>query len=100
MRYEIRAMSFAEILDQGFRLVRDHFVLIVGLAATLQVPLAVLQAWAGGSLIAHSVTSGRGVAGIFMLVGLRVAAPAVAAAVPFALGETYLGRPPTMEESL
>src|SRR5439155_9262764 len=36
----------------------------------------------------------------FMLVGLLVVAPAVGAAVTFALGETYLGRPPTMEESL
>jgi hypothetical protein len=100
MRYEIRAMSFAEILDQGFRLVRDHFVPIVGLAATLQVPLAVLQAWAGGSLVAHSVTSGRILAGVLMLLGLLVVAPAVGAAVTFALGETYLGHPPTMRESL
>jgi hypothetical protein len=100
MRYEIRAMSFAEILDQGFRLVRDHFVLIVGLAATLQVPLAVLQEWAGGSLITRSVTSGRILAGVLVLVSLLVVAPAVGAAVTFALGETYLGRPPTIRESL
>jgi len=100
MRYEIRAMSFAEILDQGFRLVRYHSVLIVGLAATLQVPMAVMQEWAGGSLVAHSVTTGRIAGAVLALLGLVVIAPAVGAAVTFALGETYLGQPPTMGESL
>jgi len=30
MSYEIRAMSFAEIMDTGFRIVRQHFGLIIG----------------------------------------------------------------------
>ena len=33
MGYEIRQMSFAEVLDTGFRLLRNHFGLLVGLAA-------------------------------------------------------------------
>ena len=31
MGYEIRAMSFAEIMDAGFRIVRQHFGLIIGI---------------------------------------------------------------------
>ena len=41
MRYEVREMSFAEILDTGFRLLRDHYVLLVGIAAALNLPLAI-----------------------------------------------------------
>ena len=39
-RYEIRAMGFAEILDVGFRLVREHFAVLAGCAAILYLPLA------------------------------------------------------------
>ena len=44
MGYEIRAMSFAEIMDTGFRIVRRHFGLIIGIAAALYVPVAILGA--------------------------------------------------------
>ena len=100
MRYEIRAMSFAEILDMGFRLLRDHFLLVVGLAATLQVPLAVLQAWAGARFAAHSAGAGQIAAAVLVALGIIVVGPAVGAAVTYALGETYLGRSATMGGAL
>ncbi len=45
MSYEIRAMSFVEILDTALRLVTNHFVLLVGLMAIVHVP--------GGLVVAY-----------------------------------------------
>ncbi|PYN71415.1 MAG: hypothetical protein DMD97_27695 [Candidatus Rokuibacteriota bacterium] len=55
MGYEIRAMSFAEIMDTGFRIVRQHFGLIIGIAAALYVPIAIL-----GALVAPEPVPGSG----------------------------------------
>ena len=45
-RYEIRAMSLGEILDAGLWLLRDHGRVLVGAAAVLHVPMALLlTAW-------------------------------------------------------
>jgi len=55
MGYEIRAMSFAEIMDTGFRIVRQHFGLIIGIAAALYVPVAIL-----GALVAPEPVPGAG----------------------------------------
>ena len=40
MQYEIRAMSFAEILDTALRLVGNHFALLTGLMACASLPAA------------------------------------------------------------
>src|SRR5437773_11777155 len=75
MGYEIRAMSFAEIMDTGFRIVRQHFGLIIGIAAALYVPVAVLRAlvapvpvpraapWAGGAAGRVGFRRGGGLCG-------------------------------------
>jgi hypothetical protein len=54
MNYEIRAMSFAEILDTGFRLVRDQFALLAGIGLVLYGPFAIAQ-----ELIGREVGSAR-----------------------------------------
>jgi hypothetical protein len=100
VRYEIRAMSFAEILDMGFRLLRDHFVLIVGLGATLQVPLALLQAWSGGKLGLQAPMGAPLIGGAITLVAILVVAPIVSAAVTYAIGDAYVGQPPTLGQAL
>ena len=100
MRYEIRAMSFAEILDMGFRLLRNHFVLIVGLAASLQVPLHLLQAWFTRGFGPRPTTWGPVVGGGFFLIAIVLVAPIIGAAVTFAVGETYVGRPPTIGQAI
>lgn len=38
MRYDLRPRSFVEILDQSFRLLRDHFVSLAGVMVVLMVP--------------------------------------------------------------
>ncbi len=105
MGYEIRAMSFAEIMDTGFRIVRQHFGLIIGIAAALYVPIAIL-----GALVAPEPVPGAGPWGsvgagrLGFLVGLVlyavVVSPIVSAAITFAIGEIYVGRSATVGQSL
>lgn len=94
MAYEIRPMSLGEILDAGFRLLRDHFATLFGLAALVYVPLGLLElvvsletADASGSPVATIV------AGVLYLLVLSVGLPLIAAAITLALGAVYLGRP-------
>src|SRR5438874_10980653 len=99
MGYEIRAMSFAEIMDTGFRIVRQHFGLIIGIAAALYVPIAIL-----GALVAPEPVPGAGPWGSVGAGGLGslagrvlyafVVSPFVSAAFPFPIGGTYVGRTP------
>ena len=45
MSYEIRELSFGEILDMGFTLLRNHFAVLFGIAAVLYLPVGILWAW-------------------------------------------------------
>ena len=91
MRYEIRAMSFAEILDAGFRLVRDHFVLLVGISAALYVPVTLLQS-AIESLAKEQDAGSFALTAVLGLLIFAVVSPIVGVASTFAIGEVYLGR--------
>lgn len=96
MTYEIRPMSFGEILDMGFRILRDNFVPLMSLSAVMYVPLAVVTSW-----VVADPTAGMAL-GAFLLTILAflVASPIVSAAIIFALGEAYLGRPIEFGKSL
>ena len=106
MHYEIRPMSLGEILDMGFRILRDHFSLLVGLAATIYVPLFLL----GSAIVLifpqlASPDPGAGTPWLLSFsasVGLwvLVAWPVAAAAITHAVGELYLGRAATFANSL
>jgi hypothetical protein len=93
-------MSFAEILDMGFRLLRDHFILVVGLGATLQVPLALVEAWSGGKLGLQPPAGAAFISGAITLLAVLGVAPIVGAAVTYAIGDAYVGRPPTIGRAL
>jgi len=105
MGYEIRAMSFAEIMDTGFRIVRRHFGLIIGIAAALYVPVAIL-----GALVAPEPVPGAGpwasvdAGRVGFLIGLGlyaiIVSPIVSAAITFAIGEIYVGRSASVGQSL
>src|SRR5437899_262591 len=99
MRYEIRAMSFGEILDMSFRLVRDHFIVLVGIASVIYVPLAVL-----GAGIAPSPTRAAAPFPIVSIIGILVLAlvgtPIVWAAVTVAIRSVYLGQPASIGGAL
>lgn len=100
MAYEIRPMSLGEILDIGFRLLRNHFWLLVGLAATIYVPLGLVgEAFpiAAGISASGEVLSASPLALVLLslvtLVVVGVGAPLASAAMTAAVGDIYLGRP-------
>jgi hypothetical protein len=98
MRYEVREMAFAEILDTGFRLLRDHFVLLVGIAATLHIPLALIQ-----EVLASAAENNATLAVVVSLVMtllLLAISPIIGAASTYAIGEVYLGRETTIGDSM
>jgi len=90
MTYEIREMAFAEVLDTAFRLLRDHFVLLVGTSAILLVPFQL-----GLALVPAMKLRGAGIFGITILL-LLVISPFVRALQAFVIGELYLGRSVTL----
>ena len=100
MRYEIRAMGLGEILDAGFRLLRDHFVLLAGIAALAYAPIALV------SIVVESNPGGVWTTRVLLITILPtflllvLAQPVVAAASTFAVGELYLGRSVSIGQSL
>ena len=44
MRYQVRPLSFGEILDESFKVLKDHFVTLVGICAALYVPFTIVSA--------------------------------------------------------
>lgn len=105
MGYEIRPMAIGEILDTGFRLLRNHFGLLVSLAAVVYVPVGVL----GHVVTAASQADPQVVQANLMPMLLAVAALLVVAAIGFpwigtaltaALGDLYVGRPTSVGTAL
>ncbi|MDJ0867260.1 MAG: hypothetical protein QNK03_14210 [Myxococcota bacterium] len=98
MQYEIRAMSLGEILDTGFRIVRDQFGALIAIGAVLMVPLA-----AGTAYLEPVMATDPGSA-LLALVGVMVfyavLSPIVGAAITHLLGEAYLGRTASVGSSL
>ncbi len=87
MEYQIRAMSFAELLDTAFRIIRDHFGQLVGITSAVYVPLAVMNAAAMPRAGAFAL--GPLVAVVVLALGV---VPIVSTALTYAVGEIYLGR--------
>ena len=86
MAYDIRPLSLGEVLDRGFRVLRDHFRLLVGIAAWAWIPYGVLLALSESNKI---------YAGLAMLVFLIVS-PLMYAGLIIAVGEVYLDQPATI----
>jgi hypothetical protein len=99
VNYEIRAMSFGEILDMGFRILKNHFVLLAGLQAIVFVP---------PRLVADSLTRGgdftdpftvlAGMIPVFL--ALLILQPIIMAAITHVIGENYLSRSVTFGGAL
>jgi len=91
-------MALGELLDVGFRLIRDHFVVLVAIASVLYVPTSLLQS-SLEDLIRNDPRSAFLVGGGLGLVSL-VFTPLVFAAITHALGQAYLGRPAEFRVSM
>jgi hypothetical protein len=96
MQYQIRSMSLGEILDTGFSILRNHFVPIVGIAALVYVPLALLGAAfptvKPGTMPSPAVLVGVLVGGLAFL----VLGPVGTVAITYLIGELYQGRSTTV----
>jgi len=87
MAYNIRPLSFGEILDSSFTVLRDNFVLLAGISVVVGVPV--------------ELTLGAGAQGHFGvgLVGLLIAMifePIMVIAFTTAVANVYLDRPVTI----
>jgi hypothetical protein len=85
MTYDIRPLSFGEILDRAFRVVLDNFALLFGIAAVVWLP--------SGILLASGAVIGPTAASILYSLLLVIAAPIMHAALIDGVAEAYLGRP-------
>src|SRR5512147_2232582 len=87
-------MSAGEILDTGFRLLRNHFVPLVGIAAIVNVPLAVVQTFVAAEAPKSPEALSPARLGILVvaLLGMAVLSPIVQTAITVMLGDVYLDR--------
>ncbi len=91
MAYDIRPLSFGEILDRSFRVYLDNFAVLFGIAAVMWIP--------SGIILATGSIWGSMVALILNLIFLMIAAPVMQAALTIGVAEAYLGRPVTIAEA-
>jgi len=85
MTYDIRPLSFGEILDRAFRVYLDNFALLFGTAAVVWLP--------SGIILAAAVLIGTAAAVIVNAIFLSIAGLIVTAALNLAVASVYLDRP-------
>lgn len=83
MDYNIRPLSFGEILDRSLRILVDNAVLLIGIAAAYGIPESALT------------VLGRSYQLVLLLVALS-AGPLIQAALTTAIADTYLSKPVTI----
>ena len=91
MVYDIRPLSFGEILDRSFRVYIDNFMLLFGISALIWIPSGIIMASAG--LVGNTAAS------VLNLLFLVVVAPLAQAALTVGIAEAYLGRPIDITEA-
>jgi len=102
-RYEIRAMTVAEILDTAFQLLRDRFLLLLALSLVAYLPSLLLFALfpalfdpfapAPGPEEVQQMLRPLAVAGGLFALGFALTFPFVQAAITAAVGRLYVGEP-------
>jgi hypothetical protein len=102
MKYEIRALSFGEILDTSFAILRNHFALLVGAAATMYLPVEIFSAVL---LPDTAQTSAEDMASLLTWLGLTLVYlsavwPVVTASLAYAIGQLYRGNEIGIGEAL
>ncbi|HKN02240.1 MAG TPA: hypothetical protein VJX23_17145 [Candidatus Binataceae bacterium] len=90
MAYDIRPLSFAEILDRSFRVLLDNFYVLISIAAVIWVPWGVLTSLAAAYPI---------IIGLLVLLLMVWVGPLFQAALAIAIAEVYLERPITLTKA-
>lgn len=102
MRYEVRPLSFGEILDQAFKVFKDQFVLMLSITAPLYVPYAFVQSLMNkGKEVGVPKPPSFDTLGPVLLVAaiLLMVAPLTQLAASRAASEAYLNQAPTVGEA-
>ena len=90
LAYNIRPLSFAEILDRAFRVFRDHFSVLVGISAVLWLPYGAILAVDNTSHVVFGIAE---LAFLLLLPVMSVALTAAVASVyldsPITVGDAY-----------
>jgi hypothetical protein len=102
MSYQVRQLSFGEILDQSFKVLKDNFVVLTGIMAVFYVPYALLMA-----LITPDPAAGAaGIPAWGVLVPAMLGVLVMLAVLPLsqlavtrAVSEAYLNTPLTLGEA-
>jgi len=84
MEYNIRQLSFGEVLDRSLRILIENPVLLIGVSLVLGLPAAMLQ---------HA---GKVAGGTLAVIYLLLVSPLVLAALTSAIADTYLNKPVTI----
>lgn len=94
MAWNIRPLSFSEILDRSFRVLRYNFLFLVGISMVLWLPYGVLSAIGtlGGKNFAVAIS-------ILNLIVLSIIGPIANAALTVGVADVYLDRPTTIAEA-
>jgi hypothetical protein len=86
MAYNIHPLSFAEVLDRSFQVLRDNFVLLVGITLIVWIPYGVLAEF----------VSPRWPGVIVPALYVWIVVPLGTGAAAFAIADAYLGRQTTI----
>jgi hypothetical protein len=90
MAYDIRPLSFGEILDRAFRVYKDKFALFVSIAACILIPYGVLLALCAATWPKLALVPSL----IFLLI-----VPVMHGAMTVAVADVYLDKPITFAEA-
>ncbi len=106
MSYEIRPMSIAELLDAGFQLLKNRFLLLGGLSLVGQIPTMLIFGTFGWLMDPFAFEEGLPEIGAMFIVaislyllGMLVLMPFVIASITAAVGDLYLGVHVTFESA-
>lgn len=91
MAYDIRPLSFGEILDRAFQVYLNNFALLFGVSAVVWIPSGLLNASAG----IVGVRAAAILNGLFLI----VVGPILNAALTIGIAEAYLDRPISIAEA-
>lgn len=92
MSYEIRPLSFGEIVETGSRLVRDHFLLLAGIGIVPYAPLAVTREMVGDVEDLSELPPDTAFVVLFVTLASAVLSPIVQGAITIAIGQLFCGR--------
>ncbi len=96
MSYELRPLSFGEILDQAFKLLRDHFRVLIAITGCFYVPYSLITALSRTANAGSGGEFGAILVGLVSSLVMGAVAPLVQLATMSAVSDAYLRAPSTV----